>query len=110
MVQYGPAVAFLGCEEAWEGMAPAKLSLPLQVMQLDLEEASGLQGAGEGAHLCGNCREDAGEGLPLSCPGAGRMPALLGTQAGMTTVTAEVLAITETTGASDGLEIWGKQL
>lgn len=51
--------------------ARARLSAPvtLQVVQPDLEEAGGLQGAGEGAHLGGDCCEDAGKCSPRPGPG-----------------------------------------
>lgn len=40
---------------------PLSLSVPSQAVQPDLEEAGGLPGAGEGARLRGDCRQDAGE-------------------------------------------------
>lgn len=57
---------------AWSPLSQIR---PSQVVQPDLEEAGGFPGAGEGAHLCGGRREDAGEGpSPPSwgCPGHGR--------------------------------------
>lgn len=58
-----------GTAQAGGGAVPLSLPVPLQVVQPDPEEAGGLQGAGEGAHLSGDCCEDAGEcSLPARPP------------------------------------------
>lgn len=61
---------------------PLSLSVPSQVVQPDLEEAGGLQGAGEGAHLRGDRGQDAGEGSPWRRPGALRVCVLRGDKRG----------------------------
>lgn len=69
----GPAEAWAPQGGAWgrpSTRPPLSLSMPSQVVQPDLEEAGGLQGAGEGAHLRGDCRQDAGEGSLWRRPGA----------------------------------------
>lgn len=66
---------------------------PLQVVQPDLEEVGGLQGAGERTHLCGDCREDAGEGLRLPCPGALQDARAAWRRKGTTTPTARPLSV-----------------
>jgi uncharacterized protein (DUF2249 family) len=53
----GPQISSLACH--WEGMwywEDLRMTLAvLQVVQPDTEEAGRAQGAGEGAHVCGDC-------------------------------------------------------
>lgn len=60
----GRAAAWAPQGGAWGRLStrpPLSLSVPSQAVQPDLEEAGGLPGAGEGARLRGDCRQDAGE-------------------------------------------------